>query len=93
MKEFYSRVLANGDIYKADYEGLYCINCEEYKVVHCVSICFVWASWLKASSYAFYYGLIDDFHVVLLFLRVWFNYHWRVRRFIKAFVSASFQFH
>ncbi|KAJ0046175.1 hypothetical protein Pint_06258 [Pistacia integerrima] len=31
VKEFYSRVLANGDIYKADYEGLYCINCEEYK--------------------------------------------------------------
>lgn len=32
VKEFYSRVLANGDIYRADYEGLYCINCEEYKV-------------------------------------------------------------
>ncbi|GAA0160071.1 aminoacyl-tRNA synthetase [Lithospermum erythrorhizon] len=31
VKEFYARVLANGDIYKADYEGLYCINCEEYK--------------------------------------------------------------
>lgn len=31
VKEFYSRVLANGDIYRADYEGLYCINCEEYK--------------------------------------------------------------
>lgn len=32
VKEFYSRVLNNGDIYRADYEGLYCINCEEYKV-------------------------------------------------------------
>ncbi|XP_020088363.1 methionine--tRNA ligase, chloroplastic/mitochondrial [Ananas comosus] len=31
VKEFYSRVLNNGDIYRADYEGLYCINCEEYK--------------------------------------------------------------
>ncbi|XP_047327885.1 methionine--tRNA ligase, chloroplastic/mitochondrial [Impatiens glandulifera] len=31
VKEFYSRVLASGDIYRADYEGLYCINCEEYK--------------------------------------------------------------
>ncbi|GAB2276594.1 Methionine--tRNA ligase, chloroplastic/mitochondrial [Dionaea muscipula] len=31
VSEFYSRVLANGDIYKADYEGLYCVNCEEYK--------------------------------------------------------------
>lgn len=31
VKEFYLRVLANGDIYKADYEGLYCVNCEEYK--------------------------------------------------------------
>lgn len=33
VKEFYSRVLANGDIYRADYEGLYCVNCEEYKVI------------------------------------------------------------
>lgn len=32
VKEFYSRVLSNGDIYRADYEGLYCVNCEEYKV-------------------------------------------------------------
>ncbi|CAN1170832.1 Methionine--tRNA ligase, chloroplastic/mitochondrial [Linum perenne] len=31
VKEFYSRVLANGDIYHADYEGIYCVNCEEYK--------------------------------------------------------------
>lgn len=31
VKQFYSRVLENGDIYRADYEGLYCINCEEYK--------------------------------------------------------------
>lgn len=31
VKEFYSRVMKNGDIYRADYEGLYCINCEEYK--------------------------------------------------------------
>lgn len=31
VKEFYSRVLSNGDIYRADYEGLYCVNCEEYK--------------------------------------------------------------
>ncbi|TXG49736.1 hypothetical protein EZV62_025611 [Acer yangbiense] len=29
VKEFYSRVLA--DIYKADYEVLFCVNCEEYK--------------------------------------------------------------
>lgn len=36
VNEFYSRVLANGDIYRADYEGLYCVNCEEYKV------CFLW---------------------------------------------------
>ncbi|KAL3829090.1 hypothetical protein ACJIZ3_017892 [Penstemon smallii] len=31
VKEFYSKVLANGDIYRADYEGFYCVNCEEYK--------------------------------------------------------------
>lgn len=34
VKEFYSKVLASGDIYRADYEGLYCVNCEEYKVAH-----------------------------------------------------------
>lgn len=33
VKEFYSKVLASGDIYRADYEGLYCVNCEEYKVI------------------------------------------------------------
>lgn len=31
VKEFYKRVIAKGDIYHADYEGLYCVNCEEYK--------------------------------------------------------------
>lgn len=31
VKEFYTRVIAKGDIYHADYEGLYCVNCEEYK--------------------------------------------------------------
>lgn len=31
VNEFYSKVQANGDIYRADYEGLYCVNCEEYK--------------------------------------------------------------
>ncbi|CAA0814162.1 methionyl-tRNA synthetase / methionine--tRNA ligase / MetRS (cpMetRS [Striga hermonthica] len=31
VHEFYAKVLANGDIYRADYEGLYCVNCEEYK--------------------------------------------------------------
>ncbi|XP_068654722.1 methionine--tRNA ligase, chloroplastic/mitochondrial [Aristolochia californica] len=29
--EFYAKVLGRGDIYRADYEGLYCVNCEEYK--------------------------------------------------------------
>ena len=41
VKEFYSRVLANGDIYRADYEGLYCVNCEEYKVVLVFAFVFV----------------------------------------------------
>lgn len=31
VNDFYCKVLANGDIYRADYEGLYCVNCEEYK--------------------------------------------------------------
>ena len=40
VKEFYSRVLVNGDIYRADYEGLYCVGCEEYKV-ELFSVCFM----------------------------------------------------
>lgn len=32
VSEFYKRVSENGDIYRAKYEGLYCVNCEEYKV-------------------------------------------------------------
>lgn len=39
VKEFYKRVIAKGDIYHADYEGLYCVNCEEYKV----------QSWVKSG--------------------------------------------
>ncbi|KAG0567910.1 hypothetical protein M758_7G105300 [Ceratodon purpureus] len=31
VAEFYKRVEEKGDIYQAKYEGLYCINCEEYK--------------------------------------------------------------
>lgn len=31
VDEFYKRVEAKGDIYQAKYEGLYCVNCEEYK--------------------------------------------------------------
>ncbi|KAG8073980.1 hypothetical protein GUJ93_ZPchr0006g45851 [Zizania palustris] len=31
VNDFYSRVLNSGDIYRADYEGLYCVSCEEYK--------------------------------------------------------------
>ena len=29
---FYKKVFERGDIYRADYEGLYCIDCEEFKV-------------------------------------------------------------
>jgi methionyl-tRNA synthetase len=35
VNDFYSRVLSSGDIYRADYEGLYCVSCEEYKVSFC----------------------------------------------------------
>ncbi|KAM0830275.1 hypothetical protein ACQ4PT_066314 [Festuca glaucescens] len=31
VNDFYSRVLSSGDIYRADYKGLYCVSCEEYK--------------------------------------------------------------
>ncbi len=31
VKEFFARVWAKGDIYKAAYSGLYCIDCEEFK--------------------------------------------------------------
>lgn len=33
VAEFYKRVEEKGDIYQAKYEGLYCVNCEEYKVL------------------------------------------------------------
>lgn len=51
VKEFYSRVLDKGDIYRADYEGLYCVNCEEYKVVtlHFYLFCDV-VLWLNADT-------------------------------------------
>lgn len=29
--DFYQRVKANGDIYRAKFEGFYCLGCEEYK--------------------------------------------------------------
>lgn len=31
VKQFMERVWDNGDIYKSNYEGLYCTGCEEYK--------------------------------------------------------------
>lgn len=31
VKEFFQRVWDKGDIYRAEYEGLYCVACEEYK--------------------------------------------------------------
>ena len=31
VREFMERVWNNGDIYKSQYEGLYCTDCEEYK--------------------------------------------------------------
>jgi len=31
VQEFFQRVWARGDIYRAAYEGLYCVDCEEYK--------------------------------------------------------------
>lgn len=31
VKEFYLKVKNNGDIYKGEYRGLYCVGCEEYK--------------------------------------------------------------
>ncbi|KAJ1400178.1 Rossmann-like alpha/beta/alpha sandwich fold [Sesbania bispinosa] len=59
VKEFYSRVVANGDIYRADYEGLYCVNCEEYKglVQHilCNLVC------MKSFHLPFFNRKIDNF--------------------------------
>jgi hypothetical protein len=31
VREVLERVWQRGDIYKADYEGFYCVDCEEYK--------------------------------------------------------------
>lgn len=63
MKEFYSRVLANGDIYRADYEGLYCINCEEYKVPLISYIQFL-SVFFKLIPIEFFLGL-DGFLLLL----------------------------
>ena len=32
MEAILERAWENGDIYKSDYEGYYCVDCEEYKV-------------------------------------------------------------
>lgn len=32
VQEFFNRVYKNGDIYEADYEGLYCEACEDFKL-------------------------------------------------------------
>ncbi len=32
VAEFFAKVQANGDIYKANYEGLYCVSCEDFKL-------------------------------------------------------------
>ncbi len=32
VAEFFAKVEANGDIYKANYEGLYCVSCEDFKL-------------------------------------------------------------
>lgn len=32
VTEFFEKVRANGDIYKANYEGLYCVSCEDFKL-------------------------------------------------------------
>ena len=36
VKEFSSRVLVNGDVFWADYEGLCRVNCEEYNLFFCI---------------------------------------------------------
>jgi len=33
VAEFYLKVKANGDIYKGEYDGLYCVGCESYKTL------------------------------------------------------------
>lgn len=35
VAEFFQRVWDRGDIYRSNYEGLYCVACEEYKVPWC----------------------------------------------------------
>lgn len=32
VAKFWTKVEANGDIYKANYEGLYCVSCEDFKL-------------------------------------------------------------
>lgn len=42
VAEFYKRVEAKGDIYQAKYEGLYCVGCEEYKVLAINHLCMLY---------------------------------------------------
>lgn len=39
MAELLLRCNEAGDIYKTDYSGYYCVDCEEYKVVHSMPCC------------------------------------------------------
>ena len=53
VAEFYKRVEEKGDIYQAKYEGLYCINCEEYKVL-AITTCICSVLVVLYLSYLYY---------------------------------------
>lgn len=77
VKEFYSRVLANGDIYQADYEGLYCVNCEEYKViVQILSYISDWKHFTIAMQFSWKIKVINNFYTnnLLLWYSLWLFY-------------------
>lgn len=58
VAELLQRCSDAGDIYKANYEGYYCVDCEEYKASHCLrcwylsaTTCFVLTTYPTMSPY------------------------------------------
>lgn len=45
VKEFYDRVWKKGDIYRAQYNGYYCVGCEEYKVEYFCDFNLIYFLW------------------------------------------------
>lgn len=54
VAELLTRCSEAGDIYKADYNGFYCVDCEEYKVRRADEACTLNKSMLEAKRLSFF---------------------------------------